>query len=143
MARIVPDASFVAHALLPSQRTEDASLVFASAVANRTNQWFLPAALFLEWPSLVRKSVNRGEMQAGSGDRLFRVIQNLPGPRVATTRALIERAWEISIRSQQSDLFDSFGLAAAELLDAEFWTSDVRFGNATAPFAADRVKYIS
>lgn len=105
----------------------------------------VPSPHHYSWngPSLVRKSVNRSEIQPASGERIFRVIQRLPGPRVATTRALIERAWAISTRSQQSDLFDSFGLAAAQLLDAEFWTSDLRFVNATAPFAADRVKYIS
>ncbi len=131
------------RALVPSQQSGAVIAAFETASFDAEYEWFVPSSVFLEFPSILRKFTNQRRIDAAEANDLLMIVQDLPGRRYGTTPELVQRAWDIATRAQQSDIFDSFGLAVAEEVDAEFWTSDLRFANATANFAADRVKYFS
>jgi len=123
------DCSLLAHALLPTQRTEEA--VGALREINLQGHELVAAAvLFVEFPSLLRRMVARGQLDRADGEAIFDIFRRLPIRSVNTSPGNLQRAWDLSKTLGQSDTFDSMGYAIAESENAAFWTSDQRFTNA-------------
>jgi predicted nucleic acid-binding protein len=59
--------------------------------------------------------------------------------RLSSPRSLFTCAWELATELRRPQVYDSFYLATAELLDMRLWTADERFYNAVAGRAAHRV----
>ena len=142
MAHIVPDASFLCHALVRTQRTAEAQTKYLEAIMNPDIRWTTSAAVYLGFGSGLRKLGERGTLGRDEELELFATLNDLPADRYGISARLTQRAWEIAHRLRQTDVFDSFGLAVAEEVDAVLWTSDLRFFNAAAPFAPDRIEYV-
>lgn len=100
-------------------------------------------ALFLEFPSLLRRSVNKRALAATDAASVFSHFVNLPIVRAPYDDALVRRAWELAIRLDQSDVFDAIGYALAERIDGEFWTCDGRFARAAANVRLPGVRLVS
>jgi predicted nucleic acid-binding protein len=142
VAHIVPDASFLAHALITSQLTITAQAEYIRAIADPTTRWTTSAAVYLEFGSLLRKMAIRKQLTQPEAQELFDILHDLPADRHHISSRLTARAWEIATVLGQTDVFDAFGLAVAEDVDGTLWTSDRRFFNAAAAFAPNRIEYI-
>ena len=78
-----------------------------------------------------------GEQAVAARDRLLGMPVRLSSPR-----SLFTRAWEIATELQRSQVYDSFYLATAELLDTRLWTADERFYNAAVGRFEDRIRLL-
>lgn len=89
-----------------------------------------PAVLFSEFPSLIRKLVNRRVITPGNGEDMFGVFLLLRIDPINVTRRAIEESWALATRLGQSDTFDSMAYVVALEQGATLWTCDRRFTNA-------------
>lgn len=128
--RVCIDCSLLAHALIETQRTEQAQRAFADLIRNEVELIATPA-LLLEFSSSLLKLRNRGDLPAEQAQRLHRLVLSMH-TLVPLPVGVFERAWQVANELGQSDTFDALGYAAAEASEAEFWTSDRRFRNAAA-----------
>lgn len=73
--------------------------------------------------------VVRGDLDEESAraarDRLLAMPIRLPAPA-----GLLQRAWDLARRYERPQVYDSFYLALADMLDVDLWTADRRFFNA-------------
>ena len=138
---VVPDCSLFGHGWLPSQYTVTAEHAVAE-LAQRRLRRVSSLTLYLEFPSLLRKLVNRRQMASADARDLHERLLGLTIDIVPIDDALLRRAWDIATDLGQSDTFDALGYATAEAYDAEFWTCDRRFANAAAGRDYPRLRFI-
>ena len=100
-----------------------------------------PPLLVFECVSALRRMVVRGDLDGeeavAARDQLLTMPIHLSSPR-----SLFTRAWDLATELQRPQVYDSFYLAVAELLDTPLWTADERFSNAAAGRAGHRVRLL-
>lgn len=102
-----------------------------------------PDVLFIEYYSLVRKTINRGQVSSTEADSSIEEVRRLPTLIIPLDDHLLTRAYELAKQLGQSDVFDAAGNATAEAYGAEFWTSDRRFANAANAAGLANVRFIA
>lgn len=140
--RIVPDCSFLAHALLTTQLTPQAAAALAEASA-AGDVFIASDALPAEFLSLLRKAVTRRDLPPALAEAVRDWFDRLDVVRVEVSAAVLARAWELAVRLNLSDVFDALGYAVAESEGGQFWTSDLRFVNAAEPLGLAGIRYIA
>jgi predicted nucleic acid-binding protein len=88
------------------------------------------AATFSEFPSLLRKLVNKATLQPDEAATIFDQFRRMGIRSTNATPALLQQSWSVAVQLGQSDTFDSMGYAVAQRSKANFVTSDERFFNA-------------
>lgn len=138
-AFVVIDTSFLSHALIQSQQS--AAALEAMEVASRSEIAFLlPEPVMVEFLSFLRSSVVRSRIDRSEAARIATLALSLDRLSGQLPLTVLNRAWEIATRLGQSDVFDAYGYATAEWLDAELWTADKKFANAAAGAGLNRVR---
>ncbi len=88
-----------------------------------------PPLFVFEVVSALRRMVVRGDLAEESAcaarDRLLAMPIRLPAPA-----GLLQRAWDLARIHGRPQVYDSFYLALADMLDVDLWTADRRFFNA-------------
>lgn len=85
------DASFMAHVLIPGQRTAEA-MEAALEMTLGEHRLLGSSGLFLEFPSILRKVVNAGRLTAREAGRIFDEFMVYPIAVVPPVRTLQRRA---------------------------------------------------
>jgi predicted nucleic acid-binding protein len=136
---IVLDTSFLAHALIPTQRTLEAVEALRSLKAS-SEEVVVPLHVVVEFGSLLRKVVNQRRIAQHEAQAAFREVMEL-GDTLSPSEETLLYGFELASRLEQSDTFDATGYALAEAVAGEFWTADRRFANAadTAGLTAHRL----
>jgi predicted nucleic acid-binding protein len=124
VTRLIVDASVVAAVLIESQRIPEAVQLFTPAAVV-----VAPEFLRHEIANALRQLLRRSRVTA---DDMRRVIGNLDALDIEyiDSRGLTLRALELANHHNLPAIYDSIYLAAAEALDCELWTSDLRFARA-------------
>lgn len=136
----VVDTSFLCHALLPSQLTP-AALKELTRLSASEDDLQAPALVFSEFPSVLRKLENKGQLAKQDAERLFDIFRRLKLTAVNSSDRLLQRSWSLARELGQSDTFDSMGYAVAEAAKAPFLLSDKKFKNAAANRKLPNVQY--
>ena len=138
--KVVPDCSFLAHAVLPTQQTPDAVAALEEITVNG-HTLIAPIVLFSEFPSLLRKLVNQRRMSPTEGGEFFEMFLRLAIEPIAMTRAALQESWALATRLGQSDTFDSMAYVVAVDQGATLWTCDRRFANAARAAGLTSVRF--
>jgi predicted nucleic acid-binding protein len=122
------DAS-VALKLVVDESASAAARVLWRTWAVEGCQPIAPPLFVFETVSALWRMVVRGDLDEGSAraarDRLLAMPIRLPAPT-----GLLQRAWDLARRYERPQVYDSFYLALAAMLDVDLWTADRRFFNA-------------
>jgi len=139
---VVLDCSFLSHATIPSQSTDEALGALIQLVASGT-PIIVTDVLVLEFGSLLRKLTNKGMLEAGFAEREFHKLVSMSATTMGVGTLWGERAFELARRLNQSDIFDCAGYVIAQSVGAEFITSDRRFANAARAANLPGVRFIA
>ena len=122
------DAS-VALKLVVDESASEAARALWRTWAVEGCQPIAPALFVFETVSALWRMVVRGDLDEESAraarDRLLAMPIRLPAPA-----GLLQRAWDLARRYERPQVYDSFYLALADMLDVDLWTADRRFFNA-------------
>lgn len=127
MKQVVIDASIVVKAILPNDKQEKCKVLIARF---DDLQPVAPALWMYEITSAFTKSIHFGmltpeEGRAGIAQAIALGVE-LAAPDAHQTELAIN--WTMKLK--RASAYDSFYLALAETLEAEFWTADERLFNA-------------
>ena len=128
MPRVCVDANILVARLLPDERSAPLEALWS--------QWqreditpFGPPLLYAEVPSVLRMAVHFGRISTTEGDRAFQDFNDL-AIDISRRTDLHIMAWAIAKTYNQSRIYDSMYLAAAQAEGCELWTLDRRLVNA-------------
>jgi predicted nucleic acid-binding protein len=133
------DTSFLIHALVPLQATPEATAELRDI---RREELIASPGVHLEFASFLRKLLTRGLIDNGEGQEMLGVFLRLRVQPIPIGEAELREAWDLASLLNQSDIFDSMGYVLARQAEAEFVTSDRRFGNAAGAQSLGGVRYI-
>lgn len=137
---VVIDCSLLAHALIPTQQTPDAIAAFDEIHVHQ-HIMVAPAVLFSEFPSLVRKLVNRRTITREEGNAIFDEFRFFAIDSINVTQRSLMESWDLATRLGQSDTFDSMAYVVAVDQGATLWTCDRRFANAARASGLPSFRY--
>jgi predicted nucleic acid-binding protein len=136
------DASFVVALLTPEAHSERAERLWAGWLRTGT-PIFAPVLLAFEVTSVLRKKVQRGLLSQEPGRAALETFVELSDSlELIAPDDLHRRAWELASENRQPNLYDSYYVALAELLDCALWTADERLRRAM-PGLAGRIASLS
>lgn len=141
MATKLLDTSFWSHALIPSQRTEEATAALHDLIVDDDEILVTPPVM-VEFHSLLRKLTLRGTMTSADATTALADMAAYQ-PRVEWQSGAAVEGFELAVRLGQSDTFDATGYVIAQRYGAEFWVSDVRFANAAAAAGLTGIRVIA
>jgi predicted nucleic acid-binding protein len=122
---VVVDASFLTHALLPSQVTVDASDTL-DRLTERAERLAAPTNVTLEFMSAVRQAERRGALQPQRGDVVIARLQAL-NVEFRWEDRWLPRALEVARAANLSAIYDPIYLACAESYGWPLYTCDRKF----------------
>ena len=117
----VIDASFVGHALIPSQINP-----VVAAMIRVPRRWAAPMILRQEFYNAVRRAENRRLVTTSEADTALLHFETL-GIDFSYDDSWVPRALALSRQFGQSGIFDGVYLMCADDLGADLWTADARF----------------
>ncbi len=136
------DASLVVKLLAPEPHSEAAERLWAGWL-NQGARIVAPVLLAFEVPSVLRKKVQRGLISSGRGREALDAFVDLSGSlELLSPEGLHARAWELASENAQPNLYDSYYVALAELLDCLLWSADDHLRRAL-PAAARTIASLS
>jgi predicted nucleic acid-binding protein len=127
----IVDASLVVKAILPNPELQASQAVLARL---KDSSLVAPALWVYEITSAFSKAVHFKQITLDEGREAIQQSLGL-GVQVIVpdeTQSLLAYAWTMKL--ERASAYDSFYLAIAEALDAEFWTADHRLFRSLAPF---------
>jgi predicted nucleic acid-binding protein len=135
LAPVCVDASFVVKLLAPEANSERAERLWAGWLEHGV-QIFAPVLLAFEVPSALRKKVQRGLLTQERGREALDTFAALAGSlELISPEGLHGRAWERASENRQPNLYDSYYVALAELLDCRLYSADDRLRRAMPALA--------
>jgi predicted nucleic acid-binding protein len=130
------DASFLVKLLTPEAHSERADALWAGWLEGEVHV-FAPVLLAFEVTSVLRKKVQRGLLSEARGREAVEAFAELAGSlELISPEGLHRRAWQLAAENRQPNLYDSYYVALAELLDCPLWTADERLRRAMPAAAA-------
>jgi predicted nucleic acid-binding protein len=87
-----------------------------------------PSLFAFEGTSVICNKMYRGLVPPEEAELMFKAF-HLLGVRLLYPKDLHQQAWELAKRFNRPQVYDSYYLALAEILDLEFWTGDERLYN--------------
>lgn len=119
----VVDANFVLNLLLPQP--------LQPSCQQLTLQWIqqghplaAPSLLAYETTSVLAKGVAFGQLTPAEANRALDQFHELPIELVEPTTTMRNNAFDWTLRLNRAATYDSFYLALAQTLRAQFWTAD-------------------
>lgn len=88
-----------------------------------------PGLFVFECASALRRMVVRRDLGEESARSALRLLLDMP-VSLRAPDGLVDRAWDLAHELDRPNVYDSFYLALAELLEIECWTADRRLFNA-------------
>lgn len=140
-ATAVIDASLAIYSVINSPMTAQAAAIFDHFQENRT-RLYAPRLWWYEVPSVVHKYLFDGLLTEAYAEEALTILLNLAVNRVDEDDSLCRSAFSWATRITQKPAYDSFYLAAAELLDADLWTADQRLAQRARQLGIDWVHWV-
>jgi predicted nucleic acid-binding protein len=137
----VIDASLAVHSIMNTPMTSLAENVMAYFQNNRI-RLYAPSLWWYEVTSVVHKYLFDGLLTEEFAQNTLKLILGLAINRVNEDDALCRAAFNWATRLTQKPAYDSFYLATAELLGADFWTADQRLTNHAHQLGIDWVHWM-
>ncbi len=126
---LIIDASFTFKLILPGLHQTRCKLLMT--------QWeeaghtlYVPTLWLYEITSALSKTVHFGVLTSTEGHRALQLAQKLNLQSIHPDDNLTRSAFDWTLQLKRAAAYDSFYLALAETLPAEFWTADKRLYNA-------------
>jgi predicted nucleic acid-binding protein len=141
VTRRLLDTSFLTHALIPSQRTDDAANALAQLIRDGDRALVTDAHL-VEFFSTLRKLVTRRSLGVADANAMRGQVSATISALIPVTEHDAHAAFVLATRLGQSDIFDTAGYVVAQRLGLEFWVSDRRFANAAAAAGLPGIRHI-
>ena len=127
MPRVRVDASLVLNLLLPDEPDQRLADLWSEWIESQTIP-FGPPLIYAEVPSALRRSVHSGRISAEAGESAFDDFGRF-GIVITWRTNLHIMAWAFAKTYNQSRIYDSMYLAAAQAEGCELWTMDQRLVN--------------
>jgi predicted nucleic acid-binding protein len=123
----VIDASLAIKAILPNP---DLNRCQAAMAHLQDAQMIVPALWVYEITSTFSKAVHWGQISTDEGREALHLALNLGVQVIPPDEIQCMLAFDWTLRLKRASAYDSFYLAIAEALQADFWTADQRLYNA-------------
>jgi predicted nucleic acid-binding protein len=101
-----------------------------------------PSLWQYEVTSVLHRLLHSGQLTTEEAQQLLETAMAFEVQSVEVDEALCAKAFEWATRLQTAPAYDSFYLALAERLQAEFWTGDRRLANNAQSHGAAWVRWI-
>lgn len=137
----VIDASLAVYSVINTPMASLAENVMDYLQNNRI-KLYAPRLWWYEVTSVVHKYLFDGLLTEKYAKDTLTIILNLAVNRVDEDDGLCRAAFEWATRLTQKPAYDSFYLATAELLGADFWTADQRLTNRAHQLGLDWVHWM-
>ncbi len=138
-SRVVCDANIFIAVSLQEPFSEHAEALIESWRSSDV-QVVVPYLFRYEVTSVIRKQIARGNLPLELGRVALASLLSEPVQTIADD-GLLHRAFELATRLNRPAAYDSIYLALAERYQCHFWTSDLKFYNATI-HTFDWVKWV-
>lgn len=124
MSQVVVDASLAVKLVLIEEDTETARRLWLDWTSSQT-QRVAPALFVFESISAIRWNIIRKLTSVAAADVAFQeFLEYAQDVQLLMPPTLHQRAWEIAKQLGQGQVYDSYYVALAEILDCELWTAD-------------------
>jgi predicted nucleic acid-binding protein len=124
------DASLIIRTLIPGRFSDEAEMLLATWLRERT-QLRAPSLLAFEVTSALRRLVAAKAITPSGGDEAHAQFLRIP-IRLSSRRALFPLAWRFAKELNRPRAYDTAYLALAQLTNSPFWTADERLYNAVS-----------
>ena len=128
---LVVDASFTFRLILPGPQ-QNRCQVLMTQWEQAGYSLYAPTLWLYEITSALAKTVHLDALIAAEAQQALQLAQRLNLQLIHPDENLTQSALEWTFRLQRAAAYDSFYLALAETLAAEFWTADKRLHNAVS-----------
>ncbi|HSQ25754.1 MAG TPA: type II toxin-antitoxin system VapC family toxin [Anaerolineales bacterium] len=118
---VVMDASLVIKAILPNPEFEICQMVVSEL---SSAHWAVPSLWTYEISNTITKAVHFKQLTQQEGLETLQHALTLPVQLIPPDLDQSILAYRWSLKLQRASIYDSFYLAIAEALDADFWTAD-------------------
>jgi predicted nucleic acid-binding protein len=123
---VVVDASLVIKAILPNPEFARCQ----AALAQLQNRRLVAPALWVyEITSTLAKAVHFGQLTASEGRLALHQAMSLGVQVILPDETQARLAFDQTLHLKRAAAYDSFYLATAQALEADFWTADQRLVN--------------
>lgn len=109
----------------------DSDAATASLRAHKDEEMIAPSLLIAEVASVLRQKVRRNEIAVSEGQEALLVLELL-NIGLVSDFALLRREFELATELDQTSVYDTLYLAAAERERCDLWTADARFARAAS-----------
>lgn len=140
-SRSVVDANIALFALFPTRQTRLAFLLL-ERMRDKKASLYAPRLWVYEVTSGIHKYLHTGLIQSEIADQAMSAVLELGVRLVDETPGLCSSALRWASRLGQMAAYDGFYLAAAEQLDAMFWTADRQLAAAARQAGAGWVHWL-
>lgn len=124
MSQVVIDASLAVKLVLIEEDSETARRLWLEWSVSETER-VAPALFAFECVSAIRWNVIRKWMTIEEADMAFHeFLAFAKDVQLVMPPMLNERAWEITKKLGQGQVYDAYYVALAEILECELWTAD-------------------
>lgn len=121
---ICVDASLALKLVLDETDSEIAKSLWRNWV-NKEAEFVAPPLFVFESVSAIRLKVTRKQISEELAESAFQDFQELlQDMKLLNPPDLSQHAWNLAKELRQSQVYDAYYLALAEILDCEFWTAD-------------------
>ncbi|MFH0774502.1 MAG: type II toxin-antitoxin system VapC family toxin [bacterium] len=126
--KVCVDASVVIKLVISENDSEKVEKLWADWISNKV-EITAPFLLALETGSVLRNRVWRKEITQEEGETAFEITQSL---KIAFLNPdfLYKTAWGLAKQFNLPTIYDSCYLALAQILEAPFWTADMKLYHA-------------
>lgn len=141
MTAIVLDANMIASLVLPLPYSHQSTAKFI-AWKQEGYKFAAPSLWAHEVATVLRKATAAGFLTNERLEPILGEIWHIEIQEVPASKEMIQISIEWAARIGQSKCYDSAYLAAAEMMQAEFWTADQRLYRAARGLGVDWVHSI-
>lgn len=131
---IVVDASFLLKLFLKEPDSQEVRTLW-QGWAQSGKVIVAPPLLWPETLSVLRRSVHRGILSEGDGDRAASALEKLEID-VREPPGFYRAAWRLAQRFDRPTVYNCCYLALAEMAGCDLWTADRRLLNVVSPLLA-------
>lgn len=135
------DASLAIYSVINTPMTLQAENVMGYFQKNRV-RLYAPSLWWYEVTSVVHKYLHDGILTEAFAQDTLTILFNLAINRIEEDDILCRSAFDWAARLAQKPAYDSFYIAAAETLGADFWTADQRLVNRAHQLGVDWVHWM-
>jgi predicted nucleic acid-binding protein len=135
------DSNLAIFTVVDSNLSQLATRVWSHLLSTTVNI-FAPGLWAYETTSVIRKLYSVGKITEEEAQKALIILDQMPIQLISSDLSIRQAALIWATRLGQKAAYDSFYLATAEKIDAEFWTADQALANNARQAGARWVHWI-